>query len=115
MKRLRALIRRVAGLFSGAERERELSDEIESHLQMDIDDNLRAGMTSQEARRQAMLRLGGVEKTKQTYRERGTLPLVEDMLGDLRFALRQLVKHPGFAVTAITVLALGIEIGRAHV
>src|SRR3984885_3780617 len=113
MKRLRALIRRVAGLFSGTERERELSDEIESHLQMHIDDNLRAGMTSQEARRQAMLRLGGVEKTKQTYRERGTLPLVEDVLGDLRFALRQLVKHPGFAVTAIVVLALGIGVSVA--
>jgi macrolide transport system ATP-binding/permease protein len=113
MKRLRALIRRVAGLFSGAERERELADEIESHLQMNIDDNLRAGMTPKEARRQAMLRLGGVEKTKQRYRERGTLLPVEDVLGDLRFALRQLAKHPGFAVTAIVVLALGIGVSVA--
>jgi predicted permease len=74
---------------------------------MNIDDNLRAGMTEVEARRQAMLRLGG-ERTKQAYRERGTLPLVENVVGDLRFAVRQLVKHPGFAATAIVVLALGI-------
>ncbi len=113
MRRLRALRRRVAGLFGSAQRERELTDEIDSHLQMNIDDNLRAGMTPQEARRQAMLQLGGVEKTKQTYRERGTLPLVEDVLGDLRFALRQLVKHPGFAATAIVVLALGIGVSVA--
>jgi predicted permease len=108
MKRLRALIVRFAGLFGGARRERELAEELDSHLQMHIDDNLRAGMTQEEARRQAMLRLDGVEKTKQAYRERGTLPLVENVVGDLRFAVRQLVKHPGFAATAIVVLALGI-------
>jgi hypothetical protein len=108
MKRLRALVLRLAGLFGGARRERELADELDSHLQMNIDDNLRAGLTQEEARRQAMLRLDGVEKTKQAYRERGTLPLVENLVGDLRFAVRQLVKHPGFAATAIVVLALGI-------
>jgi macrolide transport system ATP-binding/permease protein len=108
MKRFRALVLRLAGLFGGARRERELADELESHLQMNIDDNLRAGLTQEEARRQAMLRLGGVEKTTQAYRERGTLPLVENVVGDLRFAVRQLVKHPGFAATAIVVLALGI-------
>jgi predicted permease len=99
---------RLTGLFSGARRERELTEEIDSHLQMHIEDNLRAGMTPEEARRQAMLRLGGVEKTKQMYRERGTLPLVENAVSDLRFAIRQLVKHPGFAVIAVVVLALGI-------
>jgi macrolide transport system ATP-binding/permease protein len=113
MRRLRAMFSRVGGLFGSAQRERELTDELDSHLQLNIDDNLRAGMTPQEARRQAMLQLGGVEKTKQTYRERGTLPLVEDVLSDLRFALRQLVKHPGFATTAIVVLALGIGVSVA--
>jgi macrolide transport system ATP-binding/permease protein len=108
MKRLRALVLRLGGLFGGARRERELADELDSHLQMNIDDNLRAGMTQEEARRQAILRLNGVEKTKQAYRERGTLPLVENVVDDLRFAIRQLVKHPGFAATAIVVLALGI-------
>jgi macrolide transport system ATP-binding/permease protein len=108
MKMLRAWFARLAGMFSGERRESEVADELDSHLQMNIDDNLRAGMTQEEARRQAMLRLGGVEKTKQAYRERGTLPLVENVVGDLRFAVRQLVKHPGFGATAIVVLALGI-------
>ena len=108
MKQLRAWIVRLAGVFSKRRREQEIADEIESHLQMQMDDNLRAGMTRDEARRQAIVKLGGVEQTKQIYRERGTMPLVEGLLQDLRFALRQLVKNPAFAVTTIFVVALGM-------
>jgi macrolide transport system ATP-binding/permease protein len=108
MRRLRALFSRVSGLFSGARRERELAEEIDSHLEMHIDDKVRAGMTRKDARREALLELGGVERTKQAYRERSTLPAVENVWRDLRFAMRQLVKNPGFATTAIVVLALGI-------
>jgi macrolide transport system ATP-binding/permease protein len=108
MKRLRALMMRLVGLFGGARRERELADELDSHLQMHIDDNLRAGMTPDQARRDAVLQLGGVETTKQAYRERNTVPLVENMVRDLRFALRQLRKNPGFTVTAVLMLALGL-------
>jgi predicted permease len=113
MKALRAWIVRLAGMFSRKQIESEFADELDSHLQMNIDDNLRAGMTPEEARRQAMVRLGGVERTKQAYRERGTLPWVENVVGDVRFAVRQLVKHPGFAATAIVVLALGIGVSVA--
>jgi macrolide transport system ATP-binding/permease protein len=87
MKPIRAWISRLAGMLPNARRERELADEIEGHLQMHIDDNLRAGMTPEQSRRDAILKLGGVESTKQVYRERSTIPFLENLLQDVRFAI----------------------------
>jgi len=108
MKELRAWWQRVRGISRDAQRDQEQADEIESHIQMQTEENERAGMSPQEARRRAILKMGGVERTRQAYRERDTLPLIENLLQDLRFALRQLMKNPGFAVTAILILTLGI-------
>src|SRR5215208_6813634 len=108
MRKLRAWLFRLQGLFTKAARERELADELESHLQMHIDDNLRAGMPAGEARRVALMKLGGVDQTKEAYRDRATIPFLESLVQDLRFTLRQLRKHPAFTVTAITMVTLGI-------
>ena len=108
MKALRALLTRLGGLFGSAHQEHEFTAELESHVQLHTEDNIRAGMTPQQARRTAFLQLGGVEKTRQAYRERSTLPLIENLLQDLRFAQRQLGRNPGFAITAILILSLGI-------
>ena len=69
MRRLRKWIVRFGGLFNKQQKDRELEDEIESHLQLHIEDNLRLGMTLEEARRQAMIQFGGIESTKESYRE----------------------------------------------
>jgi len=79
MRRLRELILRLGGLFNKERKERELDDEIESHLQLHIEDNLRLGMTPEEARRQAMIKLGGIESTKEAYREQRGLPMLETL------------------------------------
>jgi predicted permease len=108
MRKLRALWRRLRGML-GSRADGDIDAEIESHIALHTEDGIRAGMSREEARRQALIRLGGAEQARQAYRERRGLPWLESLVRDLRYSLRTLAKHP--AVTAIAVLSIALGIG----
>ena len=113
MRYLPAWIQRLAGIFRKQHLDAELAEELECHLQMHIADNVRAGMTREAARRDALIKLGGLEQTKESYRDRRGLPALDAFLQDLRFGTRILIKNRGFTSVAILILGIGIGANTA--
>src|SRR6185437_3544387 len=108
MRTIRVWMLRVGCWLTRRRDEERLTLELEEHLSLQIAENLSAGMSEAEARRQAAVKVGNIASIRESYWDQKGWPFGESLLRDLRLAFRQIFSSPGFAVTSILILGLGI-------
>jgi putative ABC transport system permease protein len=108
VKFLRRFFIRLSNFAAGRRADQRLREEIAEHLAFQTEENRRAGMSPDEARRQAALKLGSAEAIRERQHDEQSLPLIENLLFDLRYAIRMLLRSPGFSFIAIATVALGV-------